>query len=598
MARCKTKKWMRGGSNPGPLQCKCSALPLSYAPVREPPQITYISKHRGISDHPGAPCQMDEEADPPTQRLVANISSRVPNVVCDCVQCVVESVCICDLQFLNDHVLPAIETISRHPNIHVISYLMAGLPDFGENLFEYFPDHAESILLKRVFPVVHRVISMVDDNLIDSVSECFAALATLLDAADFVTVELPKLVEFSKSRNKRIRRVACAVLSFLVDFFEPAVWYAQLLEMLGRLTSDSDASVRALVPGLVAGYLGRVTDVKDKAQVCAWMPLFCRDFESDVRQAAAEALLDCATALDASQRFVNVLPCLEVLVNDSSEEIRRVIALNLGKLITLIGDGCDEALVAKYGACLASSDSEVAFAAAFSLPGVAGVLGADRWKELRLGFVTACESMEQKIRRSLAFGLFLYAKFVDPEDLLAAALQFLNDVPEVAAGVIENLREVLDRVNDKGSLQFCLENPKSLDKWRMRLNVSKQLRACADVFDRVKLMEAAKQLVKDDVCAVRQDAVISFAALATDEDLDFVKELSRSQYFVERMTAATLIGLLDTTKFVDVLSALGSDHVINVRLAVARVVRNLDLGALTELKEALANDPDPDVRSV
>ena len=543
---------------------------------------------------------MDEGAEnqrSPAERLVSNIESRVPNVVCECVQCAVDAICSCDSSFLHTSLIPAVETISQHPNIHVINYLMESLPELGENLFEFFPDDAETILLQKIFPIIHRVISIVDDNLVDSAADCFASLVTIIDTPDFIHVELPQLIHFSQSQNTCARNVVCLILSLLTEFFDENAWLPELLDLLGRLTCDAESSVRANVPDLVAGYIARVTHSKDRAQLCAWFSILCRDSSVEVRTAAANAILEVTEAMDVTHRYPNIFPLLSVLLNDSSEDVRNAVRLTLGKLISLIGKGCDGVVVGKYCSCLTSEDCDIAYASAFALPGVAHSLGSERWCELRFAFLTACESIEVKVRRTLAFGLSSYAFMIDPDGLQAITLQFLKDIPDVAVGVLSELRVILKHVRDVRSLQFCLEDPRVYHKWRARLYVSRQLRECADVFDRVVLIESVKNLLRDEVYVVRQDACLSFAALMTEKDLEFVKIMSRSSYFVDRLTSANLIKCAGVLSFLDIVTALSHDPVPNVRLAIARVVNCLEEESVSEIKRALSKDSDPDVRS-
>jgi serine/threonine-protein phosphatase 4 regulatory subunit 1 len=188
-----------------------------------------------------------------------------------------------------------------------------------------------------------------------------------------------------------------------------------------------------------------------------------------------------------------------LLLGDSRATVREVVMKGLGPMIAQFGAQVQPPLVAKYCTLLSATESSIAFSAAFAFPAVALTLGRARWPEVKRAFEVAVSAKDYQIRRSLAFGLASFGPILDAETLCGVAKDFLRDVSEVAVGIITNLYQLVQYIERKEELLFCLIEPRTkYPKWRMRLRVSEQLRYCSDVFDRAALMASAKELLRDE----------------------------------------------------------------------------------------------------
>jgi serine/threonine-protein phosphatase 4 regulatory subunit 1 len=300
------------------------------------------------------------------------------------------------------------------------------------------------------------------------------------------------------------------------------------------------------------------------------------------------------------------MPTLRRFLEDSQEPVRNVALKNLGALMAQFGSAIDPALVAKYCSLLAAGDPEMVFAAAFSFPAVALALGRARWPEIKPAFDVAVGSQNYQVRRSLAFGLVSFGPMMDQADLRTVLLDFLNDISEVAVGALTNLYQIVRYIVNKSEVLECLMGLlKKNAKWRMRLRISEQLRYCSEEFDREVLREAAKQLLHDEVAAVRNDAILSFVCFVEPDQVVYVATMAKSAYFVDREVVAAMIGYFPDEvllQSVPILIALCADPVPNVRVSAARSLKSLgervpDLQAEIDAAcERLKCDPDVDVR--
>ena len=86
-------------------------------------------------------------------------------------------------------------------------------------------------------------------------------------------------------------------------------------------------------------------------------------------------------------------------------------------------------------------------ACAYNLPAVLLTLGVGSWRYLKQLHFLLMSDLRWKIRRSLAFSLHECAKILGPEitqnDLMPILFHFLQDIPDVAEGVLQNLPSIL-----------------------------------------------------------------------------------------------------------------------------------------------------------
>jgi HEAT repeat protein len=111
-------------------------------------------------------------------------------------------------------------------------------------------------------------------------------------------------------------------------------------------------------------------------------------------------------------------------------------------------------------------------------------------------------------------------------------------------------------------------------------------------------------LIRDDVAAVRNDALLSFACVMDASELPFVDGLSRSSYWRDRLTVAQMIGYFVDALLSDalpILVRLCRDAVPNVRVSAGRSMKSAfqafpQSEAIAVALENLKTDSDCDVR--
>jgi hypothetical protein len=419
------------------------------------------------------------------------------------------------------------------------------------------------------------------------------------------------LKQFASSRVKSVRSVTCEVLALLGDFLDISESTAAFVDLMSLLAGDSTSTIRRRVPELIGAYVFRFDDGRERALLSARFSILVRDPSPHVRLSAATFLLKLSDSFDAQTRLVMIEPALKLLIADSHECVRKVVMTSLGALIAGLGPLVDPDLLQRYCALLMSADSDVAYGAAFAFPGVALTLGREKWPDLKMAFEAVVQSAEFRIRRTLSFGLASFAPMMSPDELLRYSVGFLNDMSEVAIGVIASLHQLVGLVGlveRRAELLFCLVDPiQKYPKWRTRLQVSQQLRYCSEAFERTVLLNSAAELLRDQVAVVRNDAVLSFVCLMKEDDFGGLRELWESENWVDRFVVASMFTCFTDEVAevgVEVLGRLANDPVANVRIAVSRcigsVIGRISVGEgeekLRTAMNRLLEDSDPDVR--
>jgi HEAT repeat protein len=469
--------------------------------------------------------------------------------------------------------------------------MLSKLPEFCNNLRETFPDHFADLTAAHILPGLYSLVSCAAHPY-DLLAETIAAILMELPMREFVAAELPKLTSLCQAASADTRHFAADILMLLADRYDP-VWSKELINLLNSLLRDGRPEIRARVPELLSVYLPRSDSQRLFVLVVRRLG---RDESAEVRKAMADCLVDIANGLDDYQRVLVLPPMIESLLDDS-EEIRSAVASATGRLISTLGDRTSARLVGLYGTALSGSDPD----AAFVFPAVALALGRGRWPELRPSFCAASRSPVVAVRRPLAYGLSSFCFVMPPDELRDAMHLFLADDPAVARGVIASLFQFLPFLGEErdGFLTFLSRH---YDCWRIRLDISQQVRYCSEYIAAEHLFPIAAALAVDPVAAVRRDAAFGFAQLMSDADWPVLEQMAASKWHYVRQSAARICGFLSnahTVKTVRIIKALCTDPVANVRVVAAEVAveiaaRGGDVdGIITEIER----DPDPDVKA-
>jgi hypothetical protein len=262
-----------------------------------------------------------------------------------------------------------------------------------------------------------------------------------------------------------------------------------------------------------------------------------------------------------------VLLCL---IGDSSKSIQAMLATRIGPLIGVIGGSVSPVIVRHYTQFLMSHDSDTACSSAFCFPAVVLAIGPDRYTSELSDFFRAClVESEVRTRRSLACGLVSCAHLVNRDELYDIVSELLKDVSEVMIGVLSNLSDLVELVDDRATLLFGLTNPTGrFADWRGRLRLSEQIRKCAQYFDRNELFESAMELIEDEVAVVRADAAVSLGRLARVKDIELIRAAAENESHWTRLSIAKAFQYMDVQVAIagrDVLDRLLMDPVLAVK---------------------------------
>ena len=108
---------------------------------------------------------------------------------------------------------------------------------------------------------------------------------------------------------------------------------------------------------------------------------------------------------------------------------------------------------------IAAVDNDTAYYCAYNFPAVLRTVGPEFWytklKPMHDQMVT---DMRWKVRRSLSFSMHECARILGPtiteKDLMPVLFHFLQDIADVAAGVLENLPQILQVLSQEQRDQY------------------------------------------------------------------------------------------------------------------------------------------------
>lgn len=167
-----------------------------------------------------------------------------------------------------------------------------------------------------------------------------------------------------------------------------------------------------------------------------------------------------------------------------------------------------------------TTDTDIAYHCAYSLPAVALTLGSHNWHLLKKTVESLAAHMQYKVRRTVACSLHELALILGP-DIATNSLTplfdgFIKDLDEVRIGVLNNLAHFLKLITPDERSEYL---PRLADflrtdsewNWRFREELAKQLMFSVSLFkpcDAIKhLGGIAHKLMCDKVAAVRQVAL-------------------------------------------------------------------------------------------
>jgi hypothetical protein len=501
-------------------------------------------------------------------------------IALDCVR-------ISTLDYAITTLLPGVQQLLYSPIPDISDSMFSFLPQFASTLQHRFPDQFSPLFNTFLFPAICESLKFTSDTT-DTLSLIFPAIPI----SDFLTFHVPQLILLLSDPDS-LRPLSRILLT--LDSLQPDLWFDSLYKILSAI---SESSIQIDFPALAARFLPNLHEREHQLRIFTLISTLNIKASSVIRTAIADCLPYISSSLTETDRQ-RLIPLIVKSFFNRRDKLTIIPAL--GPVTASLGIHADREIVTQYCSALSSN---LAFHAAYSFSAVAIGLGKARWCELSESFENVSQSGDSKTRRTLSFALASFAFLIPPGDLQGIAKRFLADEAFVSEGVMTNLDQIAVRVREPEELMFALGNPRKYEKWRARLSLSRQLRYCAAFCERTMLIESAKELILDDVGAVRVDAAMSFAEIADDSSVEMLGVMANDDSHFVRQTVGRICRNLSIERklmCLPVIVKLANDRIPNVRLhaamAVMEAVRdcpeNLEL---KRLAEGLKMDHDLDVR--
>lgn len=476
-------------------------------------------------------------------------------------------------------IVPAIKSLLTSNFDDVSDSMLQALPYICQIIQKIMDSKADVFICQNILPMFYGLTIEGDEDTISIIADAITAIIEPLISPNFITLYVPFLLSLAQSGKKSLRAISAFALEYGAEIIDVNPEFDKISTIIIELATDSSPSIRSHVPSIVTAFISTISESNHKSQLAAQMFLLAHDKSPEVRKSVIEYLYDFSKKVDTDTKILTVEPVLILLLDDQILQIRLLALARFAPIVSTIGVNTSEELIQKYCHCLLSEEENVAYSVAFAFPAVALAIGPARFnKELYPSFLSALQSYDLRVRRTLSFSLSTYAQSFTPSDLCIAVSTLLKDLPYVSIGVISNLSAILPYVDDKQSLLFCLLNPSSkYSEWRMRLKVSEQLRKCKPFFNKDTLIKSAFELVEDGVAAVRKDAVRSIAELMDEKDIKKLKKMSESENHWTRLCAAEICGLVkldDDSKIQKILKKLNDDKVFAVKNEAQRILNS------------------------
>lgn len=468
--------------------------------------------------------------------LQNKLNSDSPDELVECPSLIAKIIFNSDQSTITKQILPAIQTMLSSNKEEVPDIMIEGLPYVCQILQKIYGNETGLFILKSLFPLILSVPNEIDAEFL---SDAIISIYESIHTNTLLPHYLAFLLSLSSSEKKKLRLTSALILELSTNSIDANLEFDKFSELVLQLATDYSSLIRSHIPNIVTNFIDTIQMPINQSQLSTQIILLAHDKSANVRKTVIECLYDFSIKVDVNTKILIVQPALILLLEDSVEQIRLLSLARFPLIINSIGESCPEELIKKYSYYLLSEENNTSYSVSFGFSAVAVAIGKERfYSELYTSFLSALQSLDLRVRRTLAFSLKTYAFIFNPSDLCEVVCTILKDLPYVSIGIVSQLSEFLPLVDDKESLMFCLVNPSSkYSEWRMRLRVSEQLRKCKHFFDPKKLLESAAELIEDDIAIVRKDAALSFAELMQIDDIPILKNYSMSDNHWTRLCA-------------------------------------------------------------
>ncbi|KAK8824853.1 hypothetical protein WA538_005519 [Blastocystis sp. DL] len=402
------------------------------------------------------------------------------------------------------------------------------------------------------------------------------------------------------------------LLSSLSPSFSSPVLSSALPELAGLLTEGS-LEVLRILPEVVAT-LGSHAALDAREPFLSELEGLLRHKLWVVRQSAAQQLRAASLFAPDDASRARVLALALAAQTDTSKWVRQAAKRTLGFVVaslpaSLVSPAAVDAFAALPEASEETDDGDLAFACAFTLPGVLQRLGNDGWTRLRDCYRELALSQIPSVRLTLAASLGEVATLVgreaSEESLVPLAEEFLeSDGAETVTAAAAALGRLLPALGEDSRRRLCgvllrqaLLLRENTFNWRVQAALMREIPAVAAVATGRLLEETLLPLMHlgltDAVAAVREataEGVESVVRSALAMDAEYVRlvmkdvvELREMNYQLREILAgilgkiAPLLSAMpdQLSEVTEMLRALRDDPLENVRDVVSDVIAEL-----------------------
>mmetsp|Transcript_15407 Transcript_15407/g.64980 ORF Transcript_15407/g.64980 Transcript_15407/m.64980 type:complete len:657 (-) Transcript_15407:80-2050(-) len=490
------------------------------------------------------------------------------------------------------------------------------------------------------------------DGVVSAAEDAVASVAGLLEGHDARELLLTQIANLATCEEEEIRVSGAKILGSLAAVLGPEVSASRLAPLLVTFAGDEQFQIREATTRAVAavGAAARNEDAESTFETA--FRALARDDVWSVRRAVAETLTSMSACLSSGAFEALVADLFEPLANDVSYQVRVAMLENLGPLISALGgerasaslvDHFVSAARAESGQSSGTSGGSLQLACAFNLPGVALAIGRARWHEIREAHATLADSVQWRVRRTVACSLHEVAKILGGDaadaDLSPIFEETLKDTDEVRFGAVSNLaafvREIPPekRKRHLRSIAGIAESQNArgdaVGNWRLRCALALQLDALSEIVSQRDneeiVLPLALRLLRDPAHAVRAKAVGCIGAVLRNtargpaatwregvcgKTVSDLKRMATNPGWMDRQAYVQMCGAFSAQvdprvvieELVPLLVMSADDAVPNVRRELAATIATLQanpsFAALPDLRDAVArlrDDHDGDV---
>ena len=290
------------------------------------------------------------------------------------------------------------------------------------------------------------------DGVVSAAEDAVASVAGLLEGHGARELLLTQIANLATCEEEEIRVSGAKILGSLAAVLGPEESASKLAPLLVTLAGDEQFQIREATTRAVAAVGAAARNEDAEATLEPAFRALARDDVWSVRRAVAETLTSMSACLSSAAFEALVTDLFEPLANDVSYQVRAAMLEHLGPLISALGgerasaslvDHFASAARAESGRSSGASGGGLQLACAFNLPGVALAIGRARWHEIREAHATLADSVQWRVRRTVACSLHEVAKILGGDaaraDLSPIFEEALKDTDEVRFGAVSNL---------------------------------------------------------------------------------------------------------------------------------------------------------------